>query len=799
MPARPPPALRRWRGRAAAILALAASAASCSLLLGLDEANIRQRFEDCDRIGDEDRDGASECGDAECAGVPRCRAPLAPAFAFDFPTTTSRIRFGDLDGDGAGDLAAFPFERAVVRFGSPLRPFEEEASLFYPRSFDFASPGRASFTDLDGDGRADIARADATDVYVSLGADDRRVRSPLFPFSGGVGPIRFVVMAPRSELADLSDVLRMTEGPGGTRLAFEVGSVALILGEAPGLETLADGVPVEDLDGDGSAEIALAYVGHARVFIVGREGGVPVLRETIDLPGAAIEAPLFADLDGDGRIDLVSVLEQGVAVARGQAGLLSFGPPCLHRVVVRYRDDEIDHDTLRLRAVADFDGDGIDDLVSELGILRVAGPVACPGSIVADGIWLAPDRYGAATVGDFNGDDHPDVVFSRSAGLLELVLTRGGTYDGRILVGPERLDHLRAGDLDGDLADDLAFVERSEAGDRVRVIFGDRGARLEETVATALVSEIVGLEPARLADRGEPDHASKLLVTYRAAPEDPYHRLAILRGSAGRTLYTRLDRRSGGLPETGPDVLAGHFCQLCPDCPPAIDLALVSFFGRVDILSGAEAPADDPFTNHPPLELPSVSASLSADVDGDGSDEILALSTCEPSARRCVRILTAIPNTACELDGSRFVEFDPRPMEGMTPRLAAGDVDGDRQADIIVLIGGRALALYGEAGAFDEARASLLPASYAAVALLQVDPDPGLELALATADGRILIADLEGREVSIPYELSLGPAISDVAVGDANADGIEDIVAATPRQAVLVLGVDRGGAPLERP
>ena len=172
------------------------------------------------------------------------------------------------------------------------------------------------------------------------------------------------------------------------------------------------GMEIADLNGDGRPDLVTALATTMGVFPNngGFSFGPPVLSST-----TAYKFRL-ADFDGDGTLDVGMILPEDpdafqdrAGTARGLGGGL-FGP-------VRIQRGSTTAEPLRIADdldVADFDGDGRADLLTfnyasnDLSVFRSA----------ADGAPLPQERYGIGnkpgrgTVADFNGDGTPDVAAS---------------------------------------------------------------------------------------------------------------------------------------------------------------------------------------------------------------------------------------------------------------------------------------------------------------------------------------------------------------------------------------------------
>ena len=159
-----------------------------------------------------------------------------------------------------------------------------------------------------------------------------------------------------------------------------------------------------------------------------------------------------ADLNGDGRPDLVASAGDGIAVLLGR-GLGRFAPAT--RIPLEHRPRAI--------VLTDFDRDGAVDVVTASGdgfvsILLGDGS----GAFVLRGTFPAGTWAGEVAVGDLTADGVPDVATADGDGLSILAGDGAGG-----LLSPLHLDvgegcgRIVAGDLDLDGTLDLAFTRNS--------------------------------------------------------------------------------------------------------------------------------------------------------------------------------------------------------------------------------------------------------------------------------------------------------------------------------------------------
>jgi hypothetical protein len=201
------------------------------------------------------------------------------------------------------------------------------------------------------------------------------------------------------------------------------------------------------------------------------------------------------DIDGDGQNELIVLSQQSKAVA-------CYDIPDDPRITPWPREcRRILADDLAVEgvAVADIDGDGMNEVVAGPWVLKPA----------ADG-WdrtpIAPDfRMTCLAVGDLDGDGHPEVVLSEGESHPARLAWFSGYPDWRMHMLRDDLFHphsLGIADFDGDGLPDIFVAEMGlgrHAVPRVFVYLNKGGGRFEEH----LVSEGVPTHCARAGIVGD--------------------------------------------------------------------------------------------------------------------------------------------------------------------------------------------------------------------------------------------------------------------------------------------------------
>lgn len=355
----------------------------------------------------------------------------------------------DLNGDGHLDIVHGPprkgFTSPFLFLGDGEGSWRQWEGLSLPRApYDY---GDAEAADFDGDGQVDLAFAVHLGGLIAMRGDgegrfERWSEGLTLVPAGTLDPDVFASRALVSADWDadgLPDLVALSEGPRHPK-AIERRAASTPYGLA-----------VYRNNGDGS--------------------WTPLgpLGEEAELFGDALAT---GDFDGDGRVDLVAGSN---ALGQREILFLNRGESPVESVALEaIRPGSM----VWTVAVADFDGDGRDDLVVAAttyeigewwGSLQVLlnhrateeGLPEFVGVPLAGGRDSAAERVTALAAGDVNGDGHADVVATTATGDLRVFLGDGvGGFvreQGEVVDDPSgcRGSHVLLADLDSDGRDEI--------------------------------------------------------------------------------------------------------------------------------------------------------------------------------------------------------------------------------------------------------------------------------------------------------------------------------------------------------
>ena len=385
--------------------------------------------------------------------------------------TSANVSIGDVNGDGNPDIVLakgrhWPLvDRVLLGDGRGGFPTAHDLGTASDRSYS------GHLVDLDGDGDLDVAISndkDAKLVYLNDGTGHFR---PASTFGEPDWPTRNATIADLNAdgRPDIVVANRTGDRPGASYICFNKGR-GQFDGACERFATeSATTITAADVTGDGLVDLIVPHRdgGQSHIYVNGGKGTfVGAVRVPFGPPDANIRMSAAADLNGDGRQDLVTIDEKtGVAVYYGEAGnRLSAAVPIGLGDKAPYA-----------LALGDLDRDGKTDIV--VGYIE-----ARPAVFFNDGSGrqftpvLFGDARGTAyglAIGDVDKDGRLDIAVARSEapnvlyfGGAAVQQTRGPAPVRRV-IQPAGYKPTPSPLVPGILAGDTLYLSGSTGGDPV--------------------------------------------------------------------------------------------------------------------------------------------------------------------------------------------------------------------------------------------------------------------------------------------------------------------------------------------
>ena len=403
--------------------------------------------------------------------------------------------FADVNGDGKLDVVGTTgtFNGKEEDATTTIQVLLGDGGVNFHLTARFPLPGNnsgaiAAVADLNGDHRLDLIAVGQEPlngggkIAVFLGNGDGTFQAEKVVYSSSDAPQGIAIADFNGDgKADLAYTFANTAkiSPAEAQLVVALGNGDGTFGNPTsyliaGTESLAVG----DMDGDGFLDIVTSGIS----ILYG--DGTGAFPRRLDYMDPAYGSVVLTDLDGDGRLDVVigggnawAVSGSAAAAPSGSISVLFgwnngtfFGP----KVSLTPVDTLNESGLLVPLATADFNGDGIPDMVTEntTGITVLAGDGRGGFGTVYEydlGAFGFPGATNIVT-GDFNGDGKQDFAIgfqqNLDSGTLAVFLGKGdGTFQAPMssAVPPGGLT-LVTGDFNGDGKLDLALMTSSIIG-----------------------------------------------------------------------------------------------------------------------------------------------------------------------------------------------------------------------------------------------------------------------------------------------------------------------------------------------
>ena len=615
----------------------------------------------------------------------------------------SAIAAGDLNGDGRVDLAVVNTagNTVTVYRGGPLGFFGNRGD--YPVG---TSPTGLAIGDANNDGHLDIAVANSASHTVTIlvgGFFGVGVNGASFPVPTGTGP-RAVALADitqdginelitTSTAVDSISVFAGTPGGFGTRTNF-------------GITGDPSAIAVGDLTSDGWPDLAVALSGGSGVAFYRNVNGTLVL-DGAPFAESGPDAVVIAEVHGDNHPDIV--------VGHTATGLISVLGGVGNGTFSFAQSVQAGGSGVLGLAVADMDGDGRRDIVAPCltpALVSVLfNNLQGPFGITVFGLGLNPIGIAAA---DLDGDTDLDVAAtSRTPESITTYLNNGnGTFLNRMDVpaafGPSAIV---AVDLNTDSMPDLAVTTfRTGVGDSNSVsVFLNQGNGVFNTFTEYDKGDSVrvGLAAGDFTNDGKIDlvtgHrgstglqilAGNGLGTFGLAPPLTTYNSPTTIHAADVNANGSLDLFVGGSAGAADGRVSAFLADGVGGFAPKVDYVLDSSVsaiahadfdedGKVDLAAANQASGNIsilrgdglggftnvgtlPVTGAPLLSL------LAGDFNGDGDVDLIAGRT-NPS-----------PGILYGMGDGTFAPVVPFPLGGGQIAMAAAFLDGNATLDFLV-------------------------------------------------------------------------------------------------------------------
>ncbi len=516
-----------------------------------------------------------------------------------------------------------------------------------------------------------------------------------------------------------------------------------------------DSAAYGDFDEDGRIDVAFT-TGYRLAVSINRGGGVfePVSAEF--LPSDYFEVRLTAatDVDRDGHLDLLIRFGNAVLLARGR-GNGSFAT--IERTTLLASIGEMWH-------VIDFDHDGLIDFVDMYGgefrFIRSRGDGTFVESAVARFVPLGSSQQEEYAVGDFDGDGTIDAFRTaynlktdRWVSALLWSASTGVPIQAEAPLPFEPRSAFNAVDLEGDGIEELVGTTADDF-----VVLRIEGRRLTYDAIPSATAPLYGAQRPVVGDLDD-DGRRDLVFSYGTA-------VAFARRiDATHFAEPLLLRLSGSTSFTLVDI----------DADRRLDIVATRGHEGLSVIYGGTVGRDNPAPGLLALEFTPQALQL-ADIDGDGLMDLVA------NDRQTMTVTIMLADGSGGFRRRSTTRLAPAGQAISTTKLVLDDFDGDGRLDIAA---GNprdreaALVL-----AFGDGSGGFVPqpVSIDADILIGALPTPGMSGAsLLVLRGDEVLAVRVSRTGEVhTTSLFTKPGRAGVFVCDADGDGVQDLVVASP-------------------
>ena len=525
---------------------------------------------------------------------------------------------------------------------------------------------------------------------------------------------------------------------------------------------------IGDVTGDGVPDLLVPDRGSYDVMLLAGTGN-GTFAAPVAIPMTVATTPIFltlAHLNGDGYLDMAvtgSISSVTIFLGNGNG---TFQPPTTYPA--GFYGGQV--------AAADLDGDGDQDLA----ILTTSPEVVTAMKNNGDGTFQAPvsvygtGREEALVLADLDGDGAAEAITANSDYQGGIFVYRndgsGALQPPAHVAAGEYTDDLAIADLDGDGTADVFGAGYGGYG--AFVLLGNGDTTFQPAVAYPVSGTSVAIADAD--GDGKLDVASLQDDGYVGRQSDG---IAIARGNGDGTFQSSKDYDAGGRAQA---VASSDF-----DGDGDADLALATMVGLSVLLGNGDGSFSPPVLLLPGASIMDVAA---ADLDGDGASDLIAADLNDQVAVLLGRG-----------DGTFSSPLDA-PTGYRPAALAMADLDGDGLLDAIATTDQSGLAvLLGKGDGTFQNATHVRAGRYSwfnsiACADLNEDGAPDVAMVdngLGSGGIYVLFGDGSGGFQGQDY-VDIPSYAFGVAIADVDADGSNDLVAATASGVSIALSTGTG-------